>query len=304
MPEGHSIHRIARQFARHFVGKHVTASSPQGRFAAGAEEIDGRVMTDSRAVGKHLFLKFGPREELAGFEEDRYLHVHLGLYGAWDFAGDIDVGPIVSESGEESLASMGAPRLTRLRMSEQESESALEEFPPEPIGQVRVRLLTEDTVADLRGPTACEVLDAAEVQEILNGLGPDPMLGRGARAEQRFVDNVRKRAVAIGLLLMDQSVVAGIGNVYRAELLYRARIDPHRQGKQLTEEEVRGLWRDWVKLLRLGVETGQMFTTDRVRRKKYWVYQRAGEPCRTCKTPIVEEVVATRNLFYCPYCQV
>ncbi len=86
----------------------------------------------------------------------------------------------------------------------------------------------------------------------LNGLGPDPMVDKGKKAEQRFVDNVRKRAVAIGLLLMDQSVVAGIGNVYRAELLFRARIDPHTPGNRLTEDQTRALWRDWVKLMRIG----------------------------------------------------
>ncbi len=152
MPEGHSIHRIANQFSKHFVGKRVTTSSPQGRFAAGAAELDGRVMEEAFAVGKQMFLRFGPSPELEGFETERFLRVHLGLYGAWDFAGNIDVGEVLSEVGEESLASMGAPRLTRLRMSEQEQESALDSFPPDPIGQVRVRILTEDTVADLRRP--------------------------------------------------------------------------------------------------------------------------------------------------------
>ena len=82
MPEGHSVHRIARQFARHFVGKRVVATSPQGRFAADAKLIDGRVMTDAKAVGKQMFLEF---------DNGLWLRVHLGIYGAWDFAGDFTV---------------------------------------------------------------------------------------------------------------------------------------------------------------------------------------------------------------------
>ena len=80
MPEGHSVHRIARQFALHFVGHRVEASSPQGRFTVGAAEIDGLEMTGAKAVGKQMFLEFDHR---------LWLRVHLGMYGAWDFAGDI-----------------------------------------------------------------------------------------------------------------------------------------------------------------------------------------------------------------------
>ena len=125
MPEGHSVHRIARQFQLHFVGKTVHASSPQGRFAAGAKQLDGLEMTDAKAVGKQMFLEFDHR---------LWLRVHLGMYGAWDFAGDITADATVASSNgrmgqtnqrgttlddiEDSLASIGAPR--RLRMAEQE----------------------------------------------------------------------------------------------------------------------------------------------------------------------------------------
>ncbi|MEE2814821.1 MAG: DNA-formamidopyrimidine glycosylase family protein, partial [Actinomycetota bacterium] len=80
MPEGHSVHRIARQFARNFTGRPVRASSPQGRFAEGAAVLDGREMLQAMAVGKQMFLEF---------EDAVWLRVHLGLYGAWDFAGEI-----------------------------------------------------------------------------------------------------------------------------------------------------------------------------------------------------------------------
>lgn len=335
MPEGHSVHRITRQFERNFVGHLVHASSPQGRFAVGAAEIDGRRMTDARAVGKQMFL---------GFEGDVWLRVHLGMYGAWDFAGEILMDATIASAngrmgqtnqrgtfldqpnpdavvfdsaGENSLHSIGAPRKTRLRMAESEKDKgaeAFDTFPPEPIGQVRVRLLTDTVCADLRGPTACEVLDPVQVEQTVAKLGPDPLLDPGPDAEERFTSVVRRKPTPIGLLLMDQNVVAGIGNVYRAELLFRARLNPHTPGRQVPEELVRELWRDWARLLRIGVETGQMMTMDDLdpeayraamasRDDRHWVYKREGLPCRVCGTNIVLEEMGARKLYWCPSCQ-
>lgn len=322
MPEGHSVHRIARQFALHFVGRAVAASSPQGRFAAGAAAIDGRVMTEARAVGKQMFLEF---------DNGLWLRVHLGIYGAWDFSGDITAdatiasaqgrmgqtnqrGTVVGEH-EDSLSSIGAPRRTRLRMAEQERlETPAETFPPEPIGAVRVRLLTDATCADLRGPTACDLLTPDEVKAVLAKLGPDPLVDSGRKAEDRFTMTVRSKPTPICLLLMDQSVVAGIGNVYRAEILFRARVNPHIPGRDLSEETVRALWKDWSKLLKIGVKTGQMMTMDGLSKSAYtgamasradrhWVYHRAGLPCRACGTAILLEEIGGRKLYWCPSCQ-
>ncbi|GAB2448910.1 formamidopyrimidine-DNA glycosylase [Conyzicola lurida] len=318
MPEGHSVHRITRQFALHFVGKTIAASSPQGRFAGGASEIDGLEMTDAKAVGKQMFLEFDHR---------LWLRVHLGMYGAWDFAGNITAdattasaggrmgqtnqrGTVVPDDNEPSLSSIGAPR--RLRMAEQERlGEALDTFPPEPIGAVRVRLLASDTVADLRGPTACEVLQPEEVQAVIAKLGPDPLVDDPDEGRARFVDAAIKKATPIGLILMDQNVVSGIGNVYRAELLFRARLDPHKPGKLVPRETLEELWADWTYLLGVGVSTGQMMTMDGLSHEDYvnalarrddrhWVYHRAGKPCRVCGTPIVMEVAAGRKLYFCP----
>lgn len=343
MPEGHSVHRIARQFDAHFVGHVVAVTSPQGRFADGANRLDGLRMTDSQAVGKQLFLEFAPADAAkTGSPERLWLRVHLGIYGAWDFAGNISMDPSALAAGgrigqtgmkgvptgpddapsgagtagenEDSLASIGAPRRTRLRMAETEKESELDEFPPPPIGQVRARILTDTAVADLRGPTACEVLQPEEVAAVIARLGPDPIVDPGQASEDRFVETVRKKRTPIGLLLMDQSVLAGIGNVYRAELLYRARLNPHTPGNLLADDTVRALWRDWEHLLGVGVQTGQMLTMDDLdddayaralahRDDRHWVYRRAGLPCRTCGTHIVLEVAAARKLYWCPKCQ-
>jgi endonuclease-8 len=307
VPEGHTVHRIARQFRADLVGHAVRVSSPQGRFAAGAARLDGQRLTSATAVGKQLFL---------GFEGGDVLRVHLGLYGAWDFYGRIS--PIVA--GQEARGSMGAPRLRRaVRMGE--GESALDgptgaDFPPPPVGQVRVRLHAPESVADLRGPSACEVLDEDAAALVVERLGPDPVsVPDLAAAGEVVVSRVVSRGVPVGQLLMEQSVVAGIGNIYRAELLFRARLDPWTPGRHVPREVVRAIWDDWAVLLPDGIETGVMLTREdldaagRARAlvdpdERHWVYGRAGQPCRVCRTPVLVEEMAGRKLYRCPACQV
>lgn len=331
MPEGHSVHRIARQFERNFVGKPMLASSPQGRFAEGAAVLNGREAVSVQAVGKQMFLEA---------EGDVWLRVHLGLYGAWDFAGEIVVDPtiasangrmgqtnqrgtaledpILDTAGENSLSSIGAPRRTRVhvRMSEQTKGLSPDdsEWPPPIVGQVRLRLMTDITAADLRGPTACVLQTPEEMLASVAKLGPDPLVGDATENEERFVRAVKKRQTAIALLLMDQAVVSGIGNVYRAEMLFRQQLNPHTPGRDVPEDIVRELWLDWVRLLAVGVETGQMMTMDGLsgdayraamanRDDRHWVYHRAGLPCRVCGSEIALEEIGARKLYWCPRCQ-
>lgn len=298
MPEGHSVHRIANQFTRDFVGHTIAVSSPQGRFAAGAARLDGRRMAEARAVGKQMFL---------AFDGGLWLRIHLGIYGAWDFAGEL-----TPPEGGAAPASLGAPRRRRLRAGESETqEAAPAEFPPAPVGAVRVRLLAPQAVADLRGPTACEVQDAAEVQHSIDRLGPDPLNDDETAGREHFVAAVRAKRTPIARLLMDQSVVSGIGNVFRAEMLFRARLDPHTPGTAVRPEQAVALWDDWGVLLRRGVETGMMLTRDEPvdqqaalpKGDRYWVYQRDGLPCRVCGTTVALEMMSSRKLYWCPSCQ-
>ncbi|MBO1902907.1 Fpg/Nei family DNA glycosylase [Leucobacter weissii] len=327
MPEGHSVHRIARQFGANFLGERPEVTSPQGRFAEGAAMLDRREMTDARAVGKQMFLEF---------EERDWLRVHLGIYGAWDFSGEVRVDPSIQihatkfgtgrlgqtgmagaldSAGEDSVASIGAPRRARVRMAEHDRESeAPEQFPPPPVGQVRVRLLTETVCADLRGPTACEVLTPGEVEAVLRRLGPDPANANTEAERRRFIERAGAKRTPIGLVLMDQSVVAGIGNVYRAELLFRAGLDPHTPANRLGERELGALWDDWARLLDIGITVGQMITIDglegedyrralRERDERHWVYKLEGTPCKRCGANIVLEEMGSRKLYWCPGCQ-
>lgn len=332
MPEGHSVHRIARQFGANFVGTAPAVSSPQGRFAQGAAILDGQRMLDARAVGKQMFLEF---------EDHHWLRVHLGIYGAWDFAGEVKVDPsiqihglgdthlrygqtgeytkvggvsLVDREAEDSVTSIGAPRRTRVRMAEHDTEGVAESFPPEPRGQVRVRLLNESVCADLRGPTACEVLTPAEVNAVLHRLGPDPANANTPEEMQRFVERAHKKRTPIGLVLMDQSIVAGIGNIYRAEMLFRAGLDPHTPASALDRTVLEALWNDWAHLLEIGITVGQMITIDGLdgedyrralvdREERHWVYKLQGTPCKRCGTNIVLEEMGNRKLYWCPGCQ-
>jgi endonuclease-8/formamidopyrimidine-DNA glycosylase len=267
MPEGHTIHRLAAEHQRMFGGHAVAASSPQGRFAEGARRLDGRVLVEADAHGKHLLL---------GFDDDVTLHVHLGIYGRFGFGA--------------------AP-------------------PPEPVGLVRLRLVGGGCLADLRGPNTCEVLEPGEVKLLRDRLGPDPL--RADADPEVAWRRISRSRTPVAVLLMDQSVVAGPGNIYRAEVLFRQGIDPRLPGRRLSAEQWAGIWDDLVLLMAEGVRAGRIdtvrpeHTPEAMGRPprvddhggEVYVYRRAGLPCLVCGTPVAAAEVASRNLFWCPGCQ-
>jgi endonuclease-8 len=183
--------------------------------------------------------------------------------------------------------------------------------PPDPTGALRLRLVGDSHYADLRGATACELLTPAERTELLGRLGPDP-LRRDADPSAAYARIARSKT-SIAALLMDQKVVAGIGNVYRAELLFRHRVDPFRAGMTVDASLWAAMWSDLVALMTSGVRTGRIETVgpeDRPRKRGAlsreeagYVYRRAGLPCRVCSIEIRTEVLVGRNLFWCPSCQ-
>jgi endonuclease VIII len=181
---------------------------------------------------------------------------------------------------------------------------------PDPVGAIRVRLVAEASYADLRGAMAVEVWTPDDKARLLDRLGPDPL--RADADESRAGQRIARSRAPIGILLMDQSVLAGVGNVYRAEVLYRARVDPHRPGRDLSRDQWRAMWRDLVTLMKAGLRAGRIVTTrpadrhrgGRVRPEDaHYVYRRTGLACRVCGTPVATEPMAGRNLFWCPTCQ-
>jgi len=216
-------------------------------------------------------------------EGDRFVHVHLGLIGTFDVHRDV-------------------PEV------------------PAPQGQVRLRLVAGDAAdgasyADLRGAITCALVGPERVAEVMAALGPDPL--RPDADPARAWDRIRRSDRSIGDLLMDQAVVAGIGNVYRAEVLFRQRVHPLRPGRTMQVSRFRAIWDDLVALMAEGVRTGRIDTVrpehtpeamGRPPRSddhggEVYVYRRAGQPCHVCGATVRTEGLAGRNSFWCPRCQ-
>lgn len=259
MPEGHTIHRLARDHKRDLGGRPLAVSSPQGRAAETAAALDGAAIDAVEAHGKHLLYRWSTGDTL---------HVHLGLYGTF-----------------RRLASP----------------------PPEPRGALRLRLEGEPFTADLRGPIACELLEPAREQLLVARLGPDPLRRDGD--PERFAANLRRRSIPIGAALIDQAVIAGIGNVYRAEILLILGIDPRRPARDLDAAEARDVWDTAERLLTAGVKANRIVTRPRPpgrngrvgRRDAHYVYRR--EDCARCDGPVERYELAARTMYACPACQ-
>ena len=118
-------------------------------------------------------------------------------------------------------------------------------------------------------------------------------------------------------MLLDQRVAAGVGNIYRAEVLFRHRVDPATLGKQISHSTWLAMWDDLVMLMRAGVESGRIDTVQpehtpeamgrppRVDHHggEVYVYRREDQPCLVCNTPVRMVAQGGRHLFWCPRCQ-
>ena len=208
MPEGHTLHRLALDLTEAFGGRVVTVTSPQGRFAESAAALDQTLFVEATAHGKHLFCEF---------DDDRFLHVHLGLIGKFQLVA------------------------------------------PEPTwGEVRVRIATRERAADLRGPQLCVVATRAEIDAAMANLGPDPL--RPDADPELAWRRIRRASRPIAALVMDQTILSGVGNVYRAEVLFRNRINPHRPGNKLSRKSWTGIWSDLIELMPEGVRDNRIDT--------------------------------------------
>lgn len=226
------------------------------------------------------------------FDADRWVHVHLGLIGNFAvLTGPAPVNPVE--------------------------------------GTVRLRIHDGSHTADLRGPQTCKLVGPDSLGLTLATLGPDPL--RQDADPVRAWSRISRSRQSIAALLMDQEVVAGIGNVYRCEVLFRHRLDPFSPGQGLLCTTWKALWDDLVRMMRVGAVLNQIITIeedltaaerelddadirayaehltgrrlgDRYPRR-FALYQRTGQPCLRCSTLVRQQKHHGRELYWCPGCQ-
>ena len=187
--------------------------------------------------------------------------------------------------------------------------------PPETLSgeTIRLRLDGLDQAWQLTGPQTCAIINPTDRDRVVEKLGPDP-LRRGASRREQFIDRFTATSRAAGAALLDQHVIAGIGNVYRAELLLLTGIHPARPANTVSRELAGELWDLTVSALKRGKAWNRIVTVAspdsdvRVTRNidpddALYAYHRSDQPCRRCHCLIESQEVAGRTIWFCPTCQ-
>ena len=214
-----------------------------------------------RALGGARIVRVERRgkHQLLHLDDGRILHVHFRMNGDW--AGGSVADPL--------------PRFAR----------AVLDF-------------TDGTRIALVDSRALATLDVHPAGiELALGLGPDA--ADPSWTAEQLADALAERRGPIKPALLDQKLVAGLGNIYAAESLWRARIDPRLPARDLALPRVKKLRQAIAKVIERA--TGSRYTDDD--RVKLDVYDREGKPCRRCRTPIERIVQSGRSTYFCPSCQ-
>lgn len=281
MPELPEVETIARGVDARLRGDRIVEAwfgshrepfkTPPARQAKG---LEGRTILAVHRTGKHIVCDLGaPRlralEKRSATASAQWI-VHLGM-----------TGRLLVTTPDGPVAAHTHARLTLA------SGRELRFVDPRRFGRLEFRDLTRGDAFDAPGAEPLRI-------------GPE-----------EFAALFRGRRLAIKAALLNQALLSGVGNIYADESLFRAGVRPGRRAGRLTRDELERLRRALLEVLQNAIRLGGSSVSDYVDadgvkgffQLEHKVYQRNGEPCLACQTPIKRIVVAGRSTHYCPSCQ-
>ena len=262
-----------------------------------ARALEGRVFLAVHRTGKHIVCELGPRETEAA--------VKSHARGKRSETRQIDAGKI--DAGQIEAQQPDAQWIVHLGMTGRLLMSA-SGAPPEPHTHARLTLASgrELRFVDPRRFGRLEFRHLARA-EAFQAPGAEPLSIPG----EAFAALFRGRRLPIKSALLNQKLLAGVGNIYADESLFRAGIRPRRQAGRLTRVELERLRDALRKVLRHAIRLGGSSVSDYVDadgergffQLEHHVYLRTGQPCRVCGTPIQRILLGGRGTHFCPRCQ-
>lgn len=290
MPELPEVEVTRRKIAPKLVGRVIAAvhtTKPSYFFLTQPAELKrrltGRTVSKLERHGKYL---------IAGLDDGSRLLLHLGMTGQLFVQGSSSLR-LLSSTSRASLTPEDQPKFT-------------------PDKHTHLRLTFTDGGPEIWFRDARKFgkvfwLAPGESDARLDKLGHDALEADGTALHAA----TRRRSVAIKSLIMNQAVLAGVGNIYADEALFLSGLRPTRKAGTLTRKQCDALATDVRKVLKRSIETGGSSISDYIQpdgqdgayADERHVYARTGEPCKICTTPIKRLVIGQRSSHYCPQCQ-
>lgn len=294
MPEGDTLYRTAVTLRKALQGRVVTRFDTSVETVAVVDRnfpVAGRTLSAIEARGKHLLITFTPSEGAAAPPTEQ---------------SEITIPSV----GTPDLQQPGSPVLvlhTHLRMTGSWHIYRPNERWQKPERYAKVVLYTDAFVAPCFSAPVVELLTERQASRHpdLVELGPDAMTDR-FDPEEAFTRLRRHAGVPIGVALMNQRLMAGVGNVYKSEILFTQRVSPFAPVRDLEDACLRALVAEASRLLRLNRgRTVRRTVFGLSEHDRLWVYGRSGQPCRLCGETVRMRRQGTdaRSTYFCPRCQ-
>lgn len=291
MPELPEVETIKRELKNPLVGKTITEIEVLSakQFPQAIDLVRGQTITALERIGKNLLLRLA---------KNNYLHIHLKM-----------TGQLIYRTAEEiqKQAKLPFPDITKPHPAWEVT------FLPNRHTRVVLHLSSGDRLYfnDLRKFGYIKLISTSQYQAIAAKLGTDA-LGEGLKVSD-LVKELRRSNLSIKVFLLDQTKLAGIGNIYASEILFEAKLNPFTKASDLSSGDAKVLLAAIVLVLKRAVASKGTSAKDEAYLRPFGqkgeyqtkakVYGREGQPCPLCGLPIVSQKQAQRTTYFCPSCQ-